>query len=83
KNEPLPNPLNRLPARFGSLQVSRDDILQNLLLEREVGHQPLQTSILRLQDLHPTRLIMIESAIFLAQAIATVILPESLVRQRR
>mgnify|MGYP006274911331 CR=1 FL=1 len=52
-----------------ALQVSQRRFLQNLLLERQVGHQPFQPRVLALQILHPRGLVEFETAVFLPPAL--------------
>jgi len=66
-----PNPFNRLPAPFGRLQVSRGNVLEHLLLKRQIGNKTLQAHILALKILHPLRLIDLKPAVFFAPAIIT------------
>jgi transposase-like protein len=53
----------------GALQVSRRYILQDLLLQRELGHQPVELGVLLLQRFEPPRLVQLPTAILLAPAI--------------
>ena len=46
-------------------EVSLGHIFQDLLLQRQLRHQPLQASIFLLQFLQPFRLIQLQSAVFL------------------
>src|SRR5664280_819587 len=55
------------------LQVSRGDVLEHLLLKRQIGHQTLKTNILALQVLHALCLIDLKAAIFLAPAVITLL----------
>src|ERR1017187_6578424 len=62
----------QLPAgAVRGLQVSRGDVLQHLLLKRQIGNKTLQADILAFQVLHPLRLIDLKTAVFLAPAIKT------------
>src|ERR1022692_3912760 len=51
------------------LEVSLRHVLQDLLLQRQFGHQSPQTTVLLLQLLHPPCLFQLQSAVFLAPAI--------------
>src|ERR1022692_1516584 len=51
------------------LEVSLRHVLQDLLLQRQFGHQSPQTTVLLLQLLHPSCLFQLQSAVFLAPAI--------------
>src|ERR1039458_7073781 len=51
------------------LEVSLRHVLQDLLLQRQFGHQSPQTTVLLLQLLHPPCLFQPQSAVFLAPAI--------------
>src|ERR1039457_1184562 len=51
------------------LEVSLRHVLQDLLLQRQFGHQSPQTTVLLLQLLHPPCLLQLQSAVFLAPAI--------------
>src|SRR5208283_368793 len=50
-------------------EVSRGHVLQHLLLQRQLGHQSPQTTILFLQLLQPSRLLQLQTAILLAPAV--------------
>ena len=65
----LPNAARPPAGAVRGLQVSRGDILENLLLKRQIRHQPLQPGVLLLQILHPPRLIKLKPAVFLAPAV--------------
>src|ERR1035437_6997858 len=52
-------------------QVSRCNVLEHLLLKRQVGNKTLQADILAFQVFHPLRLIDLKTAVFLASAIKT------------
>src|ERR1019366_4280292 len=51
------------------LEVSLRHLLQNLLLQRQIRHQPPQASVFLLQLLHPACLFQLQTAVFLAPAI--------------
>src|SRR5271169_1853945 len=48
------------------LQVSRGNVLEHLLLKRQIGNKTLQANILALKVFHPLRLIDLKTAVFLA-----------------
>ena len=51
------------------LPVSRGNLLQHRLLQREVGHDPLQACVLAFQFLEFPGLCQFQAAIFLAPAV--------------
>ncbi len=51
------------------LQVSLGHVLQNLLLQRQLRHQPLKPRVLFLQLLQPPGLLELEPAVFLAPSV--------------
>ena len=55
------------------LQVSRRNILEHLLLERQIGDKTLETDVFPLEILHPLRLIKLKPAVFLSPAIVTLL----------
>ena len=70
----LPNAARPPADAVRGLQVSRGDVLQHLLLQRQISHQPLQASVFPSPDpSFDQRLIQIEPAIFLAPAVVTLI----------
>jgi hypothetical protein len=61
----LPNAHGLLAGAARGLQVSRDNVLEHLILKRESGNKALQTDVLPFQFLHPFRLIKFKPAVFL------------------
>jgi diguanylate cyclase len=55
------------------LQVSRGNVLEHLLLQRQIGDETLEADILPLQVLHPLRLIELKTTVFLPPAIVTLL----------
>src|SRR5580658_1665120 len=51
------------------LEVSPGDVPKDLLVQTELGHQPLQLAVLLLQLLQPLGLIRLQTAILLAPAV--------------
>src|SRR5664279_2126889 len=56
------------------LQVSRGNVLDHLLLKRQIGNKTLQADILALKLLHPLGLIDLKAAVFLAPAVVALLL---------
>jgi hypothetical protein len=52
----LPDAFNRLTAPFGAYKFSRGNVLQYLLLKRQIGDKTLEANVLPFQVLHPFRL---------------------------
>src|SRR5262249_2532404 len=61
------------PGAARGLEVSRGDVLKNLLLERELCHQALELEVLLLQLLHPLRLVELQPAVFFAPAVVALL----------
>src|SRR5271169_3148085 len=55
------------------LQVSQGNVLEHLVLQRQIGNKALQTDVLPLQLLHPLGLIKFKPAVLLSPSIITLL----------
>ena len=55
--------------RRQSLEVSREGLFQNLLVQSQFGHRLLEPAILLLPPLHPPRLFELQTAVLTAPAV--------------
>jgi len=68
KTDAAPGMLYRATSPSG-LRSFPPPRLQDLLLQRQLGHQPTQTTVLLLQLLHPACLFQLQTTVFLTPAI--------------
>lgn len=70
----LPDGLDRLLASVArGLQVSRGDVRQHLLLQRQARQEAAQPRVLALKVLHPACMIDLQAAVLLALAVVALL----------